>query len=316
MRMVMRTRQQGGDARPTWRTSAWTTRMKHTQLLLAFQLLQGFRCKEEAVAINLDPKAVKAKTGKVPISRGRAPKGKVSKGKASRGKATSSSKPAASDLLDLQPMLRDDLLLVFVGFNPGIESSRTQHHYAHHTNLFWKLFNRLEVLLAAARAQNLQNHPLVAELCSEGKSNASAADDARLVDVGIGFTDLVLRCTKSASELSAAEKMANVPRVMRELRHSGASHVVIVGKGIWETMVRALVPQIRPKDFVWGLQSDRRVVDVFYRQCGRHMRVFVLPSTSGLVGLVSYDDKLAMWEAVAESLEAPEEGSSSPFSSV
>lgn len=213
-----------------------------------------------------------------------------------------------SPLADLPPMLLDNLALVFVGFNPGIESSRTQHHYAHPTNLFWKLFNRLDLLLAAANAQNLDAHPLVTELCPNNECIASAKDDARLVELGIGFTDLVLRCTRAAHELSTAEKMANVPRVMREIRQSSASHVVVVGKGIWETLVRALVPEIRLKDtFVWGLQSDRRVVDVFYRQCGRHIRVFVVPSTSGLVGLVTYADKLAMWEAVAHSLVPPHE---------
>lgn len=42
----------------------------------------------------------------------------------------------SNDLDDLNPSLDKDLVLLFVGFNPGIESSKTQHHYAHHTNLF------------------------------------------------------------------------------------------------------------------------------------------------------------------------------------
>lgn len=279
----------------------------------SLQLLQVFRCDEEASEIDVTWNKQKG----LPVSPSRSPRrsttpklaAKPASSRASKGitrvvKRHSSATPVALD--DLLPMLLGELLLVFVGFNPGIESSRTQHHYAHPTNLFWKLFNQLGLLRAAAEAQNLCSHPLVTELCVGGKSTASAKDDARLVGVGLGFTDLVLRCTRAAHELSTSEKMANVPRLIKEVRDSGASFMVIVGKGIWETIVRALVPEIRLKDeFLWGLQTDRRVANVFYRQCGRHIQVFVLPSTSGLVALVTYADKLAMWEAVAHSLALP-----------
>lgn len=290
-------------ARVRRRSTCIDCTIRYHRMKRSLQLLQAFRYDDEAgeevkrAEVPAKPKLVKLKRPKT------APKSKVGKSARARVLVT------APDLPDLPPMLLENLLLVFVGFNPGIESSRTQHHYAHPTNLFWKLFNRLELLLAAARAQHLQKHPLVAELCPDGHSMASAADDVRLVEVGIGFTDLVLRCTRAAHELSTAEKMANVPRVMGELQRSGASHVVVVGKGIWETMARALVPEMGLKNFVWGLQSDRRVVDVFYRQCGRHVRVYVVPSTSGLVALVPYGEKLAMWEAVARSVAPPEENS-------
>lgn len=201
---------------------------------------------------------------------------------------------------DLAPMISDSLRLLFIGFNPGVQSAQMQHHYAHPSNLFWKLFNQLALLPQVAQAQGILDHPLVLELFQDGKGLASFRDDARLVDVGIGFTDLVLRCTRAAHHLSPSEKTANVPRVMREVRLSNASHVVVVGKGVWETFVRAFTGD-KIRHFVWGLQTDA-TANAFYRQCGRRLQVYVVPSTSGLVALMTFGEKLALWVEIARSV--------------
>ena len=176
---------------------------------------------------------------------------------------------------DLAPMISDSLRLLFIGFNPGVQSAQMQHHYAHPSNLFWKLFNQLALLPQVARAQGILDHPLVLELFQDGKGLASFRDDARLVDVGIG-------------------------RVMREVRLSNASHVVVVGKGVWETFVRAFTGD-KIRHFAWGLQTDA-TANAFYRQCGRRLQVYVVPSTSGLVALMTFGEKLALWVEIARSV--------------
>ena len=65
----------------------------------------------------------------------------------------------------LQPGLR----LVFVGFNPSMRSAAVGHYYAGPGNLFWPLLYESGLLPA----------PL------------TYAEDARILEFGIGLTDLV-----------------------------------------------------------------------------------------------------------------------------
>ncbi|PVH16525.1 uncharacterized protein CXQ87_004819 [Candidozyma duobushaemuli] len=143
---------------------------------------------------------------------------KVAKPKTSKGKKAPKESTAA--LLDLPPSIAPGITVVFVGFNPGVESSKQQHHYAHFTNLFWKLFNASDLLrkVLARRDIYIEEHGLLKELYDNDAKicTAAARHDNDLLEYGIGFTDLVLRCTKSAQELSKAEKVANVPRLMSE----------------------------------------------------------------------------------------------------
>ena len=41
----------------------------------------------------------------------------------------------------LKDHLQPGLDIVFIGFNPGIRSGETGHHYAGHSNRFWKIIH-------------------------------------------------------------------------------------------------------------------------------------------------------------------------------
>lgn len=215
-------------------------------------------------------------------------------------------KPQYSSLKDLPPMISDDLTLLFVGFNPGVESSKQQHHYAHPTNLFWKLFNALDVLLRVLLHRNLkvQDHQLLRDhLYTNDSLKASAQDDQDLVQFGIGFTDLVLRCTKTAQELSKQEKLDNVPRLFSEFASTNASHIVVIGKGIWEFIVKYMDPKhkLTKDNFTWGLQAGP-MIDRLHNLSGSTAQIYVFPNTSGLVALMKYPEKLALWQELAASI--------------
>lgn len=218
------------------------------------------------------------------------------------------SKPTTSTALkDLPPMISDDLTLLFVGFNPGVESSKQQHHYAHPTNLFWKLFNALNLLLKVLNYRNIEiksNAFLAENIYRDGAQAASARHDHDLVQFGVGFTDLVLRCTKTAQELSKQEKLDNVPRLFTEFENTNTRWVVIIGKGIWEVIVRYVDPKLRltKENFQWGLQTGK-VVTYIHQQCKNKPQVYVFPNTSGLVALMKYSDKLALWDTLAGSIQ-------------
>ncbi|KAG7743176.1 hypothetical protein KL932_001917 [Ogataea haglerorum] len=178
--------------------------------------------------------------------------------------------PAPSKLPDLNPSLRPGLAVVFIGYNPSIRSSSLQHHYAHPTNLFWKLFNESGILSTVTHGAH--SHP------------CSAKDDWDLLQYGIGFTDLVLRPTQNAGQLTKTEMAHNVPRLCAELRTNQPAVACFVGKGIWEQVCKTLGNKDALKNFSWGRQQ------LELEGC----TIFVIPSTSGLV-TISYKEKLGRW---------------------
>lgn len=236
---------------------------------------------------------------------------KVSKPAISKKKATKSS--PYDGMKDLPPSLADDLEILFVGYNPGVESSAQQHHYAHFTNLFWKLFNDSKLFLAVlgpkveqVKHQDELFGPLLDVKDGNYTTNVRAAQDYELAKYKIGFTDLVLRCTKAASELTISEKLQNVPRLLEEFNKTKAKRVVFVGKGIWEIVVKYLSNQtgtnvkLNKLNFQWGLQQDsgdnayNRIIEHFYKLVPG-TKLYVFPNTSGLVASMKYPEKLQLW---------------------
>ncbi|GEQ72735.1 hypothetical protein JCM33374_g6423 [Metschnikowia sp. JCM 33374] len=223
---------------------------------------------------------------------------------------------SANILKDLPPSIVADLTVVFVGFNPGVESSKQQHHYAHPTNLFWKLFNASDLLSAVLdlRETDVSKYGgVLNDIYRHGPCSARAEHDFDLINVGVGFTDLVLRCTKQAAELSQQEKAQNVPRLLGEFNLSKAPFIVFVGKGIWEVVCKYLVPKhkLTPCNFSWGIQTDAEIMRRFTSFCVYSPKVYVFPNTSGLVASMKYPEKLDLWNSlVADMRECGDGGES------
>jgi mismatch-specific thymine-DNA glycosylase len=75
--------------------------------------------------------------------------------------------------------LRRGMKLIVVGCNPGDRSARVGHYYAGRGNEFWPL---------------LYDAKIVPELLE-------AKDDKRVIEFGVGLTDLVKRATRSPEEI-------------------------------------------------------------------------------------------------------------------
>jgi len=153
--------------------------------------------------------------------------------------------------------------LLFVGFNPGLRSGETGHHYAGRGNEFWRL------LEAAGLTPVL----------------LSPEHDRRLLAFGIGSTNLVARPTREAAELSRAELRAGVPRLARIAAEFRPAIIAYTGKGVFlAASGRSAAP--------WGRQADALfppAVD------------FVLPSPSGLVRM-TFAAKLRHYAALRDCL--------------
>jgi len=103
----------------------------------------------------------------------------------------------------LPDYLRDGLDLVFVGLNPGLYSAQVGHYFAFKPNRFW----------AALSASGLVPEPVGPE------------DDSRLLDWGIGLTDIVKRPTRGIHEL-ARQEFVQGAKILQEKISRYTPHVV------------------------------------------------------------------------------------------
>ncbi|RKP28921.1 DNA glycosylase [Metschnikowia bicuspidata] len=222
-----------------------------------------------------------------------------------RQSAVVSTPDSLPGLKDLPPSIPQKATVLFIGFNPGVESSKRQHHYAHPTNLFWKLFNAsgvLESVLTVRDKREDRKSNLFKKIFPDGICRIKPAHDYELSALGIGFTDLCLRCTKQASELSIQEKLANVPRLFTEFIFSRAPFIVVVGKGIWEVIVKSIDPKHKLTSFTWGKQRSSIIILAIHALCKYEPSVYVFPNTSGLVALMKYAEKLQLWQNLAQDI--------------
>lgn len=221
-----------------------------------------------------------------------------------------------SKLPDLRPSLSTNLRVLFIGFNPGVQSSIQQHHYAHHSNLFWKLFNQsnlLEKVVTKNEGVNNKYHD-DQHLNNLLQNGCTAKDDFELIKYNIGFTDLALRCTATAAELTSEEKLNNIPRLLQEINSSHPRDIVFIGKGIWEVIVRyysfklQLKFKLNKDNFNWGkivIGTDTEyntIIEQLFSQIPQETSIYVFPSTSGLVASMSFQEKLHLWENLADNI--------------
>jgi TDG/mug DNA glycosylase family protein len=144
----------------------------------------------------------------------------------------------ASDLLG------PGLKLLFCGYNPSLRSGHTGYHYAHPGNRFWR------VLFASGITERLY----------------APEEDARLLEAGIGFTNLCSRPTRRADELTREEIRAGSEALRATLERYRPSAVAYTGIGIYKWF------RATSKAF-WGVQSTSAVPGV---------TDVVVPSPSGL----------------------------------
>lgn len=129
-----------------------------------------------------------------------------------------------------------------MGCNPGERSARVGHYYAGRGNEFWPLLYESGVI----------PEPL------------SYNDDRRIVEFGIGLTDLVKRASKGMDELTREEFAEGRVLLAQKLEEYRPRVVAFNGKMVYE--------KFSGRPCMLGLQKEKLY----------GADVFVLPSTSGL----------------------------------
>ena len=158
----------------------------------------------------------------------------------------------------LPDYLRPGLEVAFVGINPGAYSASVGRYFATPRNRFWAALNR-SGLVGTER-------------------ELGPGDEAWLMERGIGFTDVVKRPSRSASDLRAADFRRWAP-LARERLVAAAPRVVCFN-GLTAC-----------KWFLRYAEDVRREVGLGEQSGGLGpSRVFVAPSTSPANAAYSLDD--------------------------
>lgn len=175
-----------------------------------------------------------------------------------------------------------NLISVFIGLNPGIATATAGHAYAAPSNHFWKFLH------SSGLTPDRQCPP---------------ETDTHLPRLySLGNTNLVARATKDQAELSKEEMDASVEICEEKIRKWKPESVCIVGKGIWESIWRAKHggKKLSKEEFVWGWQADKERFGPVPDEGYEGAKVFVVPSTSGLVAGYSMEFKRAMWKELGD----------------
>jgi double-stranded uracil-DNA glycosylase len=105
------------------------------------------------------------------------------------------------------------LALLFCGINPGLYSGATGHHFARPGNRFWR------ALQAAGFTDRL----------------VRPWEDRRLIEYGLGITNLVARATATAAELGLEELQAGRATLERKIRYYRPRAVAVLGIGAYRS---------------------------------------------------------------------------------
>ncbi len=157
------------------------------------------------------------------------------------------------DLRPLPHYLRPGLRVVFIGYNPGIESARQGHYYAFRGNVFWRHLSASGIV----------------------SREVTHLDDAILfAEEGIGFTDLCSRPTARASHLENHELVTGAANLHRDLIEYQPGVAVFSSLGVFREFGRhAMRLSARELSRIaCGLQGHRI----------GETALFVVPSSSGL----------------------------------
>ena len=176
------------------------------------------------------------------------------------------------EMRTLPDLLGPDLSLVFVGLNPSEYSAREGHYFANPRNRFWPAFNRSRLLPPALGRQ------------------CTPSDDARLLEYGIGFTDVVKRPTPQGSALMAADYRLWAPLLREKLTQCQPWLVCFHGLMAYKAFLQYAETEKAAPEL--GLQP--RIIGP--------SRVFVVPNPSPANARYSVDALTEWYDEVAVTL--------------
>jgi double-stranded uracil-DNA glycosylase len=185
----------------------------------------------------------------------------------------------------LPDYLAPGMRLLLVGINPSVYSVRQGRYFARKTSRFWPAFSRSR-LSADVRA-------------ALGRDNLGPEDDARLLDFGIGFTDVVKVPSANAAQVTPALFAEWAPVLRRRIEQVQPRVAAFQGVIAYRAFERYVLGE--PKSTA-GLGAQPTTI-------GR-TRVFVVPNPSPANAHVGPADQVEWYDRLADFVDMSEGGTS------
>ncbi|RGB38079.1 uracil-DNA glycosylase-like protein [Rhizophagus diaphanus] len=176
----------------------------------------------------------------------------------------------------LPDIIDHNLLVLFVGINPGIRSAQTGHHFSGPTNHFYPCL--VESGLTNNEVVNYEND---AELPKRFR---------------IGLINVCSRTSRSSADLNKSEMMDGIPSLINKVKLYKPKILGFVGKCAYEAYERSckdsnINNSNKSLPFKFGLQSKK----IFWDD-GGYTEISAMPSTSGRVSHYQKDYKLKLFK--------------------
>ena len=169
----------------------------------------------------------------------------------------------------LRDCVQPGVLVLFVGINPGLRSAQTGHHFAGHSNRFWKLLHESELV----------SEPL------------TYREDRYLPEWQLGLTNIIGRCTAGIDVLNPVEYRQGVARLKRKIRRYQPPIVALLGVTIFRMLFSPKEQSKSPLDL--GVTTMQLA----------GARIFLLPNPSGRNAYYSYRQMLTVFQSLRENME-------------
>jgi TDG/mug DNA glycosylase family protein len=187
----------------------------------------------------------------------------------------------------LPDYLAPGLSILFVGINPGLRSSEVGHHYAGHSNRFWKLLYEAKLV----------------------PDRMTCQDDGRLLAYGYGLTNLIAKPTAGTQDLTQRDFLQGRNVLLAKIKHYQPGIVAVLGMSVARVLLapektRTSGNQVAKDRIQTGLQPITLA----------GVRVYVLPNPSGRNAHYSYQEMKDLFvELIDVSRKLPQVGESDMF---
>ena len=182
-------------------------------------------------------------------------------------------KPTKEQLIEARDKTVRDLIapglrVLFCGINPGLYTAAVGHHFARPGNRFWP------ALFAGGFTDRL----------------LSAFDERELLKTGYGITNLVMRTTATANELSPEEMREGGRRLTAKVRRYQPGFLALLGVGAYRAGFGQPKAQVGPQDYTIG-----------------KTKIWVLPNPSGLNAHYQADELARLFRQMKAAVDAERE---------
>jgi double-stranded uracil-DNA glycosylase len=163
----------------------------------------------------------------------------------------------------LSDYLQPGLQVLFVGINPGLRSAALGHHFAGHSNRFWKLLFESRLI----------DEPL------------TFREDRRLLEWRLGLTNIIGRASAGIDVLSPADYRSGLAALERKIHRYRPRTIALLGV----TTFRMLFPERSGSGMLDLGATTARLGGV---------PVFLLPNPSGRNAHYSYQTMLTAFRSL------------------